>query len=78
MIEQLFLCLGLIVIGAMMFLAGTSSCAGRDICGKRFCFVGLMSDYMMIPSLILILIGLIGLIYLSITTIFIPFAVQFI
>lgn len=69
MIEWLFLCLGLFVIGATMFLAGTSSCAGRDICGKRFCIIGLMSDYLMIPAIIVAGTGVIGAIYIIISAI---------
>jgi len=45
--------------GVGLFLFGTSSCAGRDICGKRFCPVGIIADHM-IAMIGIITFGVIG------------------
>jgi len=42
-----------------LLMMGSSSCAGRDVCGNKYCLTGILEKYLIIPY-ILSKIGLIA------------------
>ena len=45
----LYICCGLALISFVTVMWGLSSCAGRDVCGSKYCLTGIISDYIILP-----------------------------